>query len=207
MGGTDDGMTDPSHVVDTFTAIDYDNTFAYLYGDRVSFAIVRNGTTVYGRSTQGPLVDASAAFTNWGYQTPDDVAHFIRTAYDAIQTLGDTARTVGRTALTVEEAAEVVTGVASVVGIIAALTGIGSVLASAMAAVDAAAIKTEQVATAIYHEAAQFAWTAYDMVTKLHDVEVLHSITPAVADMMSTVQRDLEALLDGFNQVLRAVTH
>jgi hypothetical protein len=152
------------------------------------------------------LVDASAAFTNWGYQTPDDISHFIRNAYDAIQTLGDTARTVGKTALTVEEAAEVVTGVASVVGIIAALTGIGSVLAGAMAAVDAAAIRTERVASAIYHEAAQFAWTAYDMVTKLHDVEVLHSIVPAALDMMSTVQQDLETLLHSFNQVLQAVT-
>jgi len=197
-------MTDPSQVIDTYTPMEYEHTFGYLYGDRITFAIVRNGTTVYGQSTIGQLVDASAAWVNWQSQTPDDVSNFIRYAYAAAQTLGGTAETVGRTALTVEDAARVVAGVASVVGVLALFTGIASALAGAMAAVDAAAIKTEQVAKAIYEEAARFDLAAYNMLPAIHDVEVLHSITQAAIDIAGTVQQDLERLLDGFHQVLQA---
>ena len=190
--------------METFTAMEYENTFVYLYEDRQTFCVLYNGEELWGTSTIGELVDASAAWTNWQSQTPDDITEFVRHAYDAVQTLGSTSRTVAETALTVEKAAEVVRDVASVVGILCLITGIGSAAAAALGVLDAAAIKTERIAESIYHEAAKLNWSAIDMLPAIRDVQVRHTLAPSANQIFTTIQQQLDQLLDIFQQVIHA---
>lgn len=190
--------------MDTFTVMEYDNTFVYLYEDRHTFCVLHDGEQLWGQSTIGELVDASAAWINWQSQTPDDIAAFVRHAYDAVQTLGSTSRTVAETALTVEKAAEIVRDVASVVGILCLITGIGSGAAAAMAVVDAAAIKTERIAHSIYQEAAKLNWSAFDLLPAIRDVQVRHTLAPGANQIFSAIQQQLDHLLNIFQQVIHA---
>jgi hypothetical protein len=196
---------DPSAVIDTFTAIEYDNTYVYLYGDRLNFCIMHKDLApIYGQSNMGPLVAASAAWTNWQSQTPDDVWQLITHAYSAVQDLGSTSRTVAEAANTVDQAAKIVAEVAGVVGVICLLTGIASAVAGAMAGVDAVAIRAEHIAEQIYHHAAQLNWQALDMLPAIREVEVTHTVGPTAQQLLGTIQQELEQLLNLFQQVIAA---
>jgi hypothetical protein len=136
---------------------------------------------------------------------PDDISQLIQHGYKAAQDLGSASRTVAENARTVEQAAKVVADIASVVGVICLITGVASAVAGTMAGIDAAAIKTEQVAHQIYDKAVQLNWAAFDMLAPLHEMEVSHSVVATVQQNLGTVQQDLEWLLNEVQQILHAV--
>lgn len=196
---------DASAVVDTFTTLEFDNTYVYLYGDRLNFCVLHNNQPHYGQSTMGELAGASAAWVNWQSQTPDDVSDLVRYAYNAVQDLGSASRTVAEGAKTVDDAAKIVADIAGVVGVICLLTGVASAVAGAMAGVDAAAIRTEHVAEQIYQHAAALNWQALDMLPAIREVEVTHHITPSAQQIFHVVQQELDTLLDLFHRIVNAV--